>query len=153
MGLYAFFLAGSNYFAPVICGFINEYQGWKWVFYWPAIFLAVAFVFLFFFMEETNYVRKSVAIAEVSSTKSSDIRSPEFEKEKALDIIPETKVPEVVQEIDSSQVSQKKTFWQKLALKDKSKPNLMLYRGTLTMKFISWPVVFYAGYVFAQLSK
>jgi hypothetical protein len=27
MGLYAFFLAGSNYFAPVICGFIADNQG------------------------------------------------------------------------------------------------------------------------------
>lgn len=27
MGLYAFFLAGSNYFAPVICGFIADHQG------------------------------------------------------------------------------------------------------------------------------
>lgn len=31
MGVYAFTLAGSNYFAPVICGFIAEYQGWQWV--------------------------------------------------------------------------------------------------------------------------
>jgi hypothetical protein len=27
MGLYALFLAGSNYFAPVICGFIADNQG------------------------------------------------------------------------------------------------------------------------------
>ena len=26
MGLYAFILAGSNYFAPVICGFIADGQ-------------------------------------------------------------------------------------------------------------------------------
>jgi hypothetical protein len=31
MGVYAFVLAGSNFFAPVICGFINEYAGYKWV--------------------------------------------------------------------------------------------------------------------------
>ena len=39
MGVYAFVLAGSNFFAPIICGFINEYQGWRWVFYYPTIFL------------------------------------------------------------------------------------------------------------------
>lgn len=33
MGIYAFMLAGSNYFAPIICGFIAERQGWQWVFY------------------------------------------------------------------------------------------------------------------------
>lgn len=31
MGLYALFLAGSNFFAPLISGFINDGQGWKWV--------------------------------------------------------------------------------------------------------------------------
>lgn len=30
MGVYAFVLAGSNFFAPIICGFINEYAGYKW---------------------------------------------------------------------------------------------------------------------------
>lgn len=64
MGIYAFTLAGSNYIAPVICGFIAEYQGWGWVFYWPAIFLSVVFVFLFLFMEETNYNRTTSTIAE-----------------------------------------------------------------------------------------
>jgi MFS family permease len=68
MALYAFMLAGSNYFAPVICGFINDYQGWRWVFYWPAIFLAFTFIFLFFFMEETNYDRKTVGVIESLET-------------------------------------------------------------------------------------
>ena len=55
---------GSSYFAPVIYCFINDYLGWRWVFYWPAIFLALSFVFLFFFMEETNYDRKTVNVIE-----------------------------------------------------------------------------------------
>lgn len=29
MGLYGFALAGSNYFAPIICGFIADGQGWQ----------------------------------------------------------------------------------------------------------------------------
>jgi MFS family permease len=63
MGIYSFALAGSNYFAPIICGFIAERQGWQWVFYWPAIFNAFTFIFLFFFMEETNYQRQSTGVA------------------------------------------------------------------------------------------
>lgn len=31
MTLYAFFLAGSNYVAPVFAGFIADGQGWRWV--------------------------------------------------------------------------------------------------------------------------
>ncbi|KPA35639.1 serine threonine kinase 16 [Fusarium langsethiae] len=39
MSVCALTLRGSNYLAPVISGFIAEYQGWQSVFYWPAIFL------------------------------------------------------------------------------------------------------------------
>ncbi|KAK6214534.1 hypothetical protein LQW54_004255 [Pestalotiopsis sp. IQ-011] len=59
MGYYAFSLAGSNFFAPIICGFINDGMGYKWVFYFPAIFIAATWIFLFFFMEETNYDREA----------------------------------------------------------------------------------------------
>lgn len=31
MGVYALFLTGSNFVAPLIAGFINDGQGWKWV--------------------------------------------------------------------------------------------------------------------------
>ena len=55
IGLYSFSLAGSSYFAPIISGFIADGQGWQWVFFWCAIFLAVGFVYCFLFMEETNY--------------------------------------------------------------------------------------------------
>lgn len=31
IGLYALLLAGSNFFAPIIAGFINDAMGWQWV--------------------------------------------------------------------------------------------------------------------------
>ena len=31
LAVYALFLAGSNFLAPVFAGFINDSQGWKWV--------------------------------------------------------------------------------------------------------------------------
>ena len=31
LALYALFLAGSNFLAPVFAGFINDGQGWRWV--------------------------------------------------------------------------------------------------------------------------
>ncbi|RDW71682.1 putative MFS-type transporter [Coleophoma crateriformis] len=144
MGVYAFFLAGSNYFAPVICGFINQYQGWRWVFYWPAIFLAFTFVFLFFFMEETNYERKTIGVVETSDAPSTESLQTGLDPEKASP----AKLPE-----ESSAPAgeapiayKKKTFVQKLALKDKSKPNLMFYRAKLGISFLTWPVIFYAGF-------
>jgi MFS family permease len=86
MGIYSFALAGSNYFAPVICGFIAERQGWQWVFYWPAIFNAVTFVFLFFFMEESNYQRQTV-VASATSNPATAVSGAELgDQEKARSV-------------------------------------------------------------------
>ncbi len=31
MGIYALFIAGANFAAPIMSGFINDDQGWQWV--------------------------------------------------------------------------------------------------------------------------
>lgn len=95
-------------------------------------------------MEETNYVRKTVGVVEGSTT-TSPAASPRISDEKKG--APETEDPE----IGTAQIFPKKCYLQKLALKDKPKPNLMFYRSLLTMRFISWPVVFYAGYVILEI--
>ncbi|BDD57830.1 hypothetical protein MAP00_003159 [Monascus purpureus] len=167
MGLYAFFLAGSNFFAPIICGFIAEYQGWKWVFYWPSIFLAGAFVFLFFFMEETNYVRDKQPTAstsikldtavKTSSADSSD--AGEREKEPSLDADPDPgkaeKLPQNIsaeeQGVGSATVYRKKSYIQKLALLGPRQPrNNMFRRMWQTVYYLSWPVIFYAGFSYGS---
>ncbi|SCU99756.1 LAMI_0G00606g1_1 [Lachancea mirantina] len=58
LSLYGLTLLSASYLAPFVAGFISQGQGWEWVMWWCAIFGAVCFVFLFFFMEETNYDRK-----------------------------------------------------------------------------------------------
>jgi MFS family permease len=55
--MYALSLSGSSQGASIISGFIAQGQGWAWVLYWCAILGGIMFVFLFFFMEETNFVR------------------------------------------------------------------------------------------------
>lgn len=138
MALYACFLAGSNYLAPVICGFISEYHGWRWVFYWPSIFTAVAVVFLFFFMEETNYIRErqsdmSATVMPDSSTNSTE----NMDQEKSM---PTSDVPAFEDSYE------RKTYWQKLSLLGpRQSRNNMLRRGYQTLYYLSWPVVFYAG--------
>ncbi|KAL7943632.1 hypothetical protein V8C42DRAFT_98252 [Trichoderma barbatum] len=62
MGWYAWILATSNCFAPVICGFINDSMGFKWPFYFMTIFSGACFVFLLFFLEEANYNHQSVGV-------------------------------------------------------------------------------------------
>lgn len=58
MGIYALALLTSNTVAPMIAGFIADGMNWKWVLFFGSIFDAACFVFLFFFMEETNYTRR-----------------------------------------------------------------------------------------------
>jgi MFS family permease len=144
MGLYAFFLAGSNYFAPVICGFIAEYQGWRWVFYWPSIFIAFAMVFLFFFMEETNYVREQIVDPTVANVRlgSSHDSSTVEDNEKG---IPVSKEPSPTLEVGA--VYAKKSYIKKLSLLGpKQEQNTMFRQIWQSLYYLSWPVIFYSGY-------
>lgn len=149
MGLYALFLAGSNYFAPVICGFIAQYQGWQWVFYWPSIFIGFAVVFLFFFMEETNYVRTSARVVENGERDESPPRSEE-DQEKT----PKPTDRQEPADLDAGVVYKKKTYVQKLALINTNRgKNNMFHRVYQTLYFLGWPVIFYAGYVLTIISR
>lgn len=57
MSFYALALLTSNFLAPMLAGLIADGMDWKWVMFFCAIFAGVCFVFLFIFMEETNYTR------------------------------------------------------------------------------------------------
>lgn len=137
LSLYAFALVGSNYFAPVICGFVNDGQGYKWVFYWPTIFCAVGLIFMFFFMEETNYDRKSVGVVE-------DISPSQTLHGSTTDLAEKGASAEVLG------APMTKTFVQKLSLKDKPRQQLMHHRILLQLRFVAWPNVFYAGFAYGS---
>ncbi|KIW17823.1 hypothetical protein PV08_05018 [Exophiala spinifera] len=147
MGVYAFTLAGSNYFTPVICGFIAEYQGWRWPFYWASIFLGVVFVFLFFFMEETNYNRKTSGIV-------SEVDTPPPESTEAADAeknpnsTNSNAVPSLSE--DGEVFAPPKTFTQKLALWNPTPGKSMIARAIRSLKYLGWPVIFYAGFSYGS---
>lgn len=139
MGLYACFLAGSNYLAPVICGFIAEYQGWRWVFYWPSIFVGCAAIFLFFFCEETNYVREHVESPAIVRANSSATSEQSGEHEKS--------VPSADAEVaEVGAIYTKKSYAKKLSLLGpRQKQNTIFRRFWQILYYLSWPVIFYAG--------
>lgn len=162
MGVYAFVLAGSNFFAPVICGFINDGQGYKWVFFYPAIFCAVAFGFLFFAMEETNYDRRTVGLVEKTT---SPIRSPASGEKQDINIEPQNEKKQPPAEntpppdIEPGTLTptthhyhNRKTYLQKLALWDSqtTRPQRIPYRALLSLRLLSWPVIFYAGFSYGS---
>ncbi|PTB63620.1 MFS general substrate transporter [Trichoderma citrinoviride] len=127
MGWYAWILATSNYFAPVICGFINDSMGYKWPFYFMAIFSAACFVFLFFFLEETNYDRPLVGIIPAAESHGAAALPTDNDNTVMLQ-------------------GEEKSYLQKLSLLDKPRPFLMHRRAWQILRLIAWPVVFYSGF-------
>ncbi|KAM3499600.1 hypothetical protein MY10362_007148 [Beauveria mimosiformis] len=162
MGWYAFMLAGSNYLAPVLCGFISDGLGFRWPFYIMGIFSAASFLFLFFFMEETNYSRHSVGVvynaadeeaaaavaASAATSSSSPVKSAEMEAAGYADNISGAGST-------YTQYPPEKTFVQKLALfgadrnRDNTKqPFLMHRRAWQALRYLSWPTIFYSGFAY-----
>ncbi|KAG4292896.1 hypothetical protein FPRO06_12384 [Fusarium proliferatum] len=148
MGIYALALAGSNYFAPVICGFIAEYQGWQWVFYWPAIFLSFVFVFLFFVMEETNYNR---AVRRADHLPTSPSRLSDENNGKAEGKAADTGRSEV-READKANVQYAKprTYWPKLSLWQPTPSQSMARHAGRSLQYLGWPVIFFAGFSYGS---
>ncbi|KAI4635906.1 hypothetical protein J4E83_000860 [Alternaria metachromatica] len=142
MGFYAFSLAGSNYFAPIISGFIAEGQGWQWVFYWPAIFLTVSLIIMFLFMEETNYTRKIEGVAVTAE-------SPQRDPSKVVDQEKADTTTSQSTASDDMRVSTK-TFTQKLSIWQPSPGSNVFERAKRSLMYLSWPVIFYAGFSYGS---
>ncbi|OAA72972.1 MFS transporter [Akanthomyces lecanii RCEF 1005] len=136
MGWYALMLAGSNYLAPVLCGFINDGLGPRWPFYIMGLFCAASFVFLFLFMEETNYARASVGVV--------------YEPSKSPPEVDKMPVDEAADRDGELDYPPEKTFVQKLALFNtgEKQPFRMHLRAWQSLRFLTWPTVFYAGFAY-----
>ena len=144
MGIYAFTLAGSNYFAPVVCGFIAEYQGWQWVFYWPAIFCGVLFVVLFFFLEETNYTRQTTGIVTGLDSPPPESAATSEDQEK------NPRLQETTSNQNGVVTTVPKTFTAKLKLWYPNPGANMFERAWRSLKYLTWPVIFYAGFSYGS---
>jgi len=118
-------------------------MGWKWVLYWPAIGCGVGFLILFFLMEETNYDRKTVGIVELVESTGSLTTGHANDTEKGA-----RTTEAVAATTAAGTVYQKKSFWQKLSLKDKSRPNNLLTMIWRPFTFVSLPVVVYSGFAY-----
>ena len=147
LAIYGFLLAGSNFFAPIIAGFIADGQGWEWVLYWCAIFCAIGFVFCFFFMEETNYYR-----GEHTTPPQTGAQTPMIADDSVL-ATPDEKHPvvESVPEGTGTIVYKPKTYLDKLkpfAAGTFSRPNRLGGMILRPLIFLSFPVIFYAGFCY-----
>ena len=154
IALYALLLAGSNFFAPIIAGFIADGQGWQWVLYWCAIFCAIGFVFLFFFMEETNYSRSIILAHENepdTTVSPSSVSENGDEKDDEKKDAAETDVEPA--EIPALSYGKQKTYLDKIKpfrTYDLTKPNHLIGMVTRPLIFLSFPVIFYAGFSYGS---
>ncbi|OWP05069.1 hypothetical protein B2J93_639 [Marssonina coronariae] len=153
MGLYALMLAGSNFLAPVLAGFINDGQNWHWVQYWCAIFLAVGFVLCFFFMEETNYDRVPLGTVSTLVDTPGTNTAPEKPLSTSSDPEKSSAPADSISNVEPSTGTveyPRKTYMQKLSLLDKKRDFLLfrfMYRPFL---FFSLPAVVYAGFSYGS---
>ncbi|EGR44442.1 uncharacterized protein TRIREDRAFT_70319 [Trichoderma reesei QM6a] len=148
MGWYAWILATSNYFAPVICGFINDSMGYKWPFYFMAIFGGGCFVFLFFFLEETNYDRPLVGVNAAEAREATSEKTASSSSTGAAAGNEGHRMTAFSTDDSNSAILQgeEKSYWHKLALLDKPRAFQMHRRAWQILRLIAWPVVFYSGF-------
>jgi len=62
---------------PLCTGFIAESMSWEWCFYFPAIFLAITAVLLFFFLDESMYDRELLARQALTRGATNQVSTPE----------------------------------------------------------------------------
>ncbi|KAK2627796.1 hypothetical protein QTJ16_002442 [Diplocarpon rosae] len=149
LAVYGLSLAFAGKFAPVFAAFINTGQGWEWTLWWCAIGMGIAFIYCFFLMEETNYDRKpqashasagsstdapiSTTVAEILSSKE----TPDFNADSVVVEAGEVTYP-------------RKTYWQKLGVVDKKRPNRVLEIMWAPFKFFTLPVITWAGFMYGS---
>jgi MFS family permease len=135
LAVYSLSLSTSNYMASVISGFITSGIGWQWVMWMCAIFAAVCFVFLFFFLEETNFNRKVKSSTTIEVIESSEIGEKNQVKEEVASISVHSEKP-------------MKTYRQKLSLTGGKIDRFILpglFMGAI--KMAQFPSVLWAGFI------
>jgi hypothetical protein len=121
--------------------------------YWCAIFLAIGFVFCFFFMEETNYDRAPLEMVTTliatpgTSTPKEEQLSTSIGLEKSATIANS----ESNSDTAPFQVQyKKKTYLQKLALLEKKREFRLFQYMYRPLLFFSLPSVVYAGFSYGS---
>ncbi|KAH8807273.1 serine/threonine kinase 16 [Xylogone sp. PMI_703] len=156
MAVYAAVLYGAGFLGPILGGFINDGQGWKWVQYWTAIWLAVGFIFNFFFMEETNYDRVPLGTTQDSArvVHQDETTSTTSEKD-AKDIesqgthIDSKMAATTTEGSNRPQLRDQKTksFLQRMSLRDKKRSFTVHIKIWRIFWLLTFPVISYSGFI------
>lgn len=139
----------------------TDFESSQW---WCAIFNGIAFIYCFFLMEETNYDRKhadsSVPDAEEKAPPPNSILE-NANLSSSADAVSADKGPDSKarpptspsSDIEEAQVVwPRKTYWQKLSLRDTPRPNRVLDIALAPFKGFLYPPVVYAGLMYGANS-
>lgn len=130
--------------------------------WWCAIFNGIAFIYCFLFMEETNYDRKH-ADSPVSDAEEKAPNSvlENINMSSTADATPADKGLDSKErpptspssDIEEAQVLKpRKTYWQKLSVRDRPRPNRVLDIALAPFKGFLYPPVVYAGLMYGANS-
>ncbi|KAI3556555.1 major facilitator superfamily transporter [Colletotrichum abscissum] len=154
LALYGWGLSMTGKLAPMLSGFINVGMGWKWTLWWCSIFNGIALVYCFLFMEETNYDRPARPVEDSTSTgHATGVREQHNGSdadEKSSDKVDEKNMTNAkpVDTETGQMIYPRKTYIQKLGIKDKARPNRMLDIALGGLRGFTYPSVVYAGLMY-----
>ncbi|KAK1534984.1 major facilitator superfamily transporter [Colletotrichum costaricense] len=154
LALYGWGLSMTGKLAPMLSGFINVGMGWKWTLWWCSIFNGIALVYCFLFMEETNYDRPARPVEDSTPTgHATGVREQHNGSdadEKSSDKADEKNMTNAkpVDTETGQMIYPRKTYIQKLSIKDKARPNRMLDIALGGLRGFTYPSVVYAGLMY-----
>lgn len=108
----------------------------------------MAFVYCLFLMEETNYDRApqshTITVGEKATLGLTDEKiNPEDKAPHHVETTERRTSPDQTQPAQST-----KTYWQKLSIIDKKRPNRLIPMMIAPLRFLAFPVVDYAGLMY-----
>ena len=156
-GYYILFTSIGAFLGPVASGYVVDSQGWRWVWWWCAIFLGVTLVLSCFFFEESKYVpvhsgrrgssasavSRDVDTAGPSKTDTTIQDSPRDSKE--MEAAPGPRASIV---LDSA--IPLKTYWQRLALWTPSNTPIFNHFYQPIIVLFTFPAVSFAAMTFGS---
>lgn len=134
-GWYVIAQSIGTFLGPVAAGYITTSQGWRWTWWWCAIFIGITFLVVILFFEESKYVPVPESLPESHSTHAADVDHKECGPEKSeIETAPSQAVH-----------TRPKSYRQRLSLVTKTnEPILAHFYQPLTTLFTFPPVAYCA---------
>jgi MFS family permease len=146
--------------APLAAGYITVSQGWRWVWWWMAIFFGVALIAFLFLYEETKYAKVDHVVINSFDVKNSTMdmfQEMKDEESKGMrsDLKDRTAADHhqgwQVAKVEINTTIPMKSYWQRLALWSTSPGPFLLFARHSWQPFVilfTFPAVFFMSLVY-----